>query len=54
MSAMIALLMKYKYALPDNRKNVSHDGAVHEMRLRTHWESKWQERVTHDYAAHEI
>ena len=42
-SAMIVLLMKYKYALPDNqewRDHVSRDGAAHEIQLRTSWESK--------------
>ena len=42
-SATIALLMKYKYALPDNRKwreHVSMTVTGHEIQLRTHWRSK--------------
>ena len=38
-SATIMLLIKYKYALPDNQKwreHVSRDGAAHELQLRTH------------------
>ena len=39
MSAMIALFMKYKYALSDNRKwreKVSLDGVANEMGITTH------------------
>ena len=43
MSAMIVLLMKWKYVLPEIQKcreHVNHDCATHEMEIRTGWGSK--------------
>ena len=49
-----ALLMEWKYTLPNNRKwqeHVSHDGALHEMEICTSW---WWDCVSHDGAANEM
>ena len=57
---IMVLLVKYKYALPDNQKwqehVLSNDGPVPLEKLAyapTKWQ-KWDEHISHDCAAYEI
>ena len=57
MSAIILLLMTWKYPLAESQKwreHVSNDCPSYEMEIRTTCESKWREHVTRNCATYEM